>query len=45
MTALRPHYMEAHADVVQNKSGTPEEMKKEVEDWMLENKARFEAAE
>ncbi len=44
MEALKPHYSEAHADVMNSKSGTPEEMKVEMEKWMAENKARFEAA-
>ncbi len=40
MTALRPHYMEAHADVMNDSSRGEEEM----EQWMTENRARFEAA-
>jgi len=40
MTALRPHYMEAHADVMQDSSHT----KKEIEKWMAENRARFNAS-
>ena len=40
MTALRPHYMEAHADVMKNASHTKEDMEK----WMAENRARFDAA-
>ena len=40
MTALRPHYMEAHADVMNDSSRGEEEM----EQWMVENRARFEAA-
>jgi len=44
MEALKPHYAEAHSDVMKNKKGTPEEMKAEMEKWMTENKARFEAA-
>jgi len=40
MTALRPHYVEAHADVMSDSSKTKEDM----ENWMAENKARFEAA-
>lgn len=40
MTALRPHYMEAHSDVMSKSSHTKEDMEK----WMAENKARFEAA-
>jgi hypothetical protein len=38
--ALHPHYMEAHADVMNNPSNGKEEMEK----WMADNKARFEAA-
>ena len=38
MKALRPHYMEAHADVV--KDGSEEQREK----WMSDNKARFDAA-
>ena len=38
MKALRPHYMEAHADVV--KDGSEEKREK----WMADNKARFDAA-
>ena len=40
MTALSPHYMEAHADVMNDSSRGKEEM----EQWMAENRARFEAA-
>ena len=43
MNALKPHYAEAHADVMQSKKGTPEEMKAEMMEWMAENKARFDA--
>lgn len=38
MKASMPHYMQAHADVM--KTSTPEDQQK----WMVENKARFEAA-
>ena len=38
MKVLRPHYMEAHADVV--KDGNEENRAK----WMTENKARFDTA-
>jgi len=42
MSALRPHYMEAHADVMNDPShGHGQE---NMEKWMAENKARFEAA-
>ena len=40
MMALRPHYAEAHADVMNDPSHGKEHMEK----WMSENKARFEAA-
>jgi len=33
MNALKPHYMEAHADVMKDPSNGPEEMKK----WMTDN--------
>ena len=44
MEALKPHYSEAHADVMNSNNGTPEEMKVEMEKWIAENKARFDAA-
>jgi hypothetical protein len=44
MNNLKPHYAKAHADVMSAKQGSPEEMKAEMENWMKENKARFEAA-
>ena len=40
MTALRPHYMEAHADVMNDPNKGPAEM----EQWMADNRARFDAA-
>lgn len=40
MNALHPHYTEAHADVMNDSSHGKEDMEK----WMAENKARFEAA-
>ncbi|MBI3231853.1 MAG: hypothetical protein HYZ51_02105 [Candidatus Doudnabacteria bacterium] len=40
MKALQPHYMEAHPEVMQDPSHTKEDMEK----WMGENKARFNAA-
>lgn len=40
MKALQPHYMQAHADVMNSsKNG-----KKEMEKWMEENKKRFDSA-
>lgn len=38
MQALMPHYMTAHADVMNN----PKLGKAEQEKWMIENKKRFE---
>ena len=43
MNALKPHYTEAHAEVMQSKKGTPEEMKAEMMKWVAENKTRFDA--
>ena len=40
MKALAPHYMDAHADVMNN----PENGEEERERWMAENRARFDAA-
>jgi len=40
MNALKPHYMEAHPEVMKDPSQTKEDMEK----WMVENRARFEAA-
>ena len=39
MKALQPHYREAHADVMQDASRGKEEMER----WMVENKARWDA--
>ncbi|MCB9810827.1 MAG: hypothetical protein H6779_01000 [Candidatus Nomurabacteria bacterium] len=45
MEALKPHYAEAHADFMQQQGNrTEEEQKAEMQKWMTENKARFEAA-
>jgi hypothetical protein len=45
MKALMPHYMQAHAEVMKGKVGLSDEEKKaEQQKWMVENKARFEAA-
>lgn len=41
MEALKPHYMQAHADVMNDPKNGKEEMMK----WMEENKKRFEAVE
>ena len=40
MQALRPHYGEAHADEMNDTSKTKEDMER----WMAENRARFDAA-
>ena len=40
MKALQPHYNQAHAEVMKDPSHTKEDMEK----WISENKARFEAA-
>jgi hypothetical protein len=40
MKALMPHYMEVHADVMNDPSKTKEDQQK----WMVDNKARFETA-
>ncbi len=39
MKALMPHYMEAHADVMNDP-----EKEKDMSKWMEDNKARFDAA-
>jgi len=39
MKALMPHYMQAHADVMNDPKKTKEDQQK----WMVENKARFDA--
>ena len=40
MVALKPHYATAHAEVMKDSNKTKEDMEK----WMAENKARFDAA-
>ncbi len=40
MQNLMPHYMQAHADVMNDPTHTQEDQKK----WMTDNKARFDAA-
>jgi len=44
MNALKPHYMEEHAQEMQKHAGSPEEMKAAMGKWMHENKERFDAA-
>jgi hypothetical protein len=45
MNALKPHYGEAHAEVMKGKANlTDEEKKDEMQKWMSDNKARFDAA-
>ena len=42
MQALMPHYMQAHAEVMQGKAHlSDDEKKSEMNKWMSENKARF----
>ena len=40
MKNLQAHYMEAHPEVMSDSSKTNEDMEK----WMVENRARFDAA-
>ncbi len=40
MKALMPHYMQSHADVMNDQSKTKEDQQK----WMVENKTRFDVA-
>ena len=40
MKALAPHYMDAHADVMND----PKNGEEERQQWMAENRARFDAA-
>jgi hypothetical protein len=44
MKALMPHYGEAHAEVMKGKANLSEEQKAEMQKWVAENKARFDAA-
>lgn len=41
MEALKPHYMEAHSEIMTDPSKTKEDMMQ----WMQENKARFDATD
>lgn len=44
MENLKPHWAEAHADMMKEKMSMPEEQQKaEMQKWMDENKARFDA--
>ena len=43
LNALKPHYAEVHADVMESKKGTPEEMNADMMQWMVANQARFDA--
>ena len=40
MEALKPHYFKAHPEVMKDSGKTKEDMEK----WMVENRARFDAA-
>jgi len=45
INALKPHYGEVHSEIMKSKANlTEEEQKQEMEKWMADNKARFEAA-
>ncbi len=45
MQALMPHYMQAHADVMNAKASySNEEKMAAMNAWMTENRARFETA-
>ncbi len=46
MNALKPHYAEKHAEFMkQQEKRSPEEQQAEMQTWMAENKARFNAKE
>ena len=43
MNTLKPHYGQAHMDVMQSKADLSDEQKiTEMQKWMSDNKARFE---
>lgn len=44
MNALKPHYMEAHADVMLAHAANPEKAKEAMGKWMADNQVRFDAA-
>jgi len=44
LSALKPHYAEAHADFMKQQGEKPkEEQMTEMQKWMDDNKARFDA--
>jgi hypothetical protein len=44
MEALKPHYAEAHADIMKQKGLKPkDEQMAEMQQWMIENRARVDA--
>ena len=43
MNALKPHYMQMHADVMRQHMADPAKAKEMMGKWMADNKARFEA--
>ena len=46
MNKLKPHYAEAHADVMKQKGEqSKDEQMAGMQKWMADNKARFEAAQ
>jgi hypothetical protein len=45
MQAMKPHYAQAHADVMASKADLSDQEKRAaMETWMNENKRRFDAA-
>ena len=45
MQKLQPHYMEAHAEFMKEKANLPQDQQQaEMQNWMKENKERFEIA-
>lgn len=45
MNAMKPHYGQAHADVMQANMAIPDDQKQaEMMKWMNANKARFESS-
>lgn len=46
MNKLKPHYAEAHADLMQQKGDqSKDEQMAGMQKWMADNKTRFEAAQ
>jgi len=46
MEAMKPHYAEAHSDFMKQQGDKPkEEQMAEMNKWMTENKAKFDATQ